>query len=59
VQLFELFGPHGKPERFTEFSLPAVIVFRELRRPKTFTFGSRPKDLEEKLERLRAELDRS
>ena len=56
VQLFELFGPHGKPEQFTELSLPAVIVFRQLRRPKTFTFGSRPKDLDVKFESLREEL---
>jgi hypothetical protein len=59
VQLFELFGPHGKPEQFTEGSLPAVVVFRQLHRPKQFTFGSRSKDLDKKLERLREELDPS
>jgi hypothetical protein len=57
VQLFEVFGPHGMPEQFTEHSLPSVIVFKQLRRPKRFTFGERSKDLEERLEQLRVELD--
>lgn len=57
VQLYQVFGPHGMPERFTEFSLPSVILFRQLRRPKTFTFGTRAKDLETRLEQLRAALD--
>jgi len=56
AQLFDVFGPHGMPEQFTRNSLPAVIVFRNLRRPKSFTFGNRSKDLEEKLDQLRAEL---
>jgi len=56
AQLFEIFGPHGMPEQFTQHSLPAVIVFRELRRPKTFTFGNRSKNLEEKLVQLHAAL---
>jgi hypothetical protein len=57
VQLFHVFGPQGMPERFTEHSLPAVIVFRQLRPPKRFTFRTRSKDLEATLEHLRAELD--
>lgn len=56
TQLYEVFGPHGMPERFTTDSLPAVILFRRLRRPKVFTFGARSKDPEEKLEQLRSEL---
>lgn len=56
VQLFDVFGPHGMPERFTESSLPAVIVFRRLRWPKRFTFGRRAKDLDARLEDLRSEL---
>ena len=57
VQLFEVFGPHGMPERFTEFSLPSVILFPQLQKPRTFNFGERAKDLDLRLERLRAELD--
>jgi hypothetical protein len=57
VQLFEVFGPHGMPEQFTEFSLPSVVVFRQLRRPKKFTFGARAKDLEARLEQLSAALE--
>jgi len=56
VQLFEVFGPHGMPEQFTAHSLPAVVVFRKLQRPKKFTFGEHCKDREGKLEELRAEL---
>jgi hypothetical protein len=56
VQLVEIFGPHGVPERFTVHSLPAVILFRKLRRPEKFFFGGRSKNCEEKIERLRAAL---
>jgi len=56
AQLFEIFGPHGVPERFTVYSLPAVIVFRKFHRPRKVTFGERSKDLEEKIEQLRAAL---
>jgi hypothetical protein len=55
-QLYEVFGPHGMPERFTVNSLPAVILFIKLRRPKVFTFGNHSKDREDKMERLRSEL---
>ena len=55
VQLVAIFGPHGVPERFTVHSLPAVILFRKLRRPEKFLFGDRSKN-EEKIERLRAAL---
>jgi hypothetical protein len=54
--LFREFGPRGKTESLTGNYLPAVIVFHPLHRPKLFTFGACSKDLEEKLERLRAEL---
>ena len=57
VQLFELFGPHPIPESFREHYLPAVVLFRGLRRPEKFTFGEGSKDREEKLERLRATLE--
>lgn len=56
AQLFQIFGPHAMPERFTPGNLPAVIVFKRLRSPKRFTFGKRSRQPEEKLERLRAEL---
>jgi hypothetical protein len=56
VQLFGIFGPHGIPERFTPYSLPAVILFEKLHRPKTFTFGERSKNREAKLEQLRSKL---
>ena len=56
AKLFREFGPRGKTESLTGNYLPAVIVFHQLHRPKLFTFGARSKDLEEKLERLRAEL---
>lgn len=57
VQLFDVFGPHGMPERFTEFALPSVIFFKQLRRPKTFNFGSRSEDPESRLDHLRSTLD--
>jgi hypothetical protein len=57
VQLFDVFGPHGMPEQFTESSLPSVIVFRQLRRPKKFNFGGRSRDLEARIEQLSAELE--
>jgi hypothetical protein len=56
VQLIQIFGPHGMPERFTVHSLPAVILFRRLHRPERFFFGGRSKNCEEKIERLRAAL---
>lgn len=56
AQLFEIFGPHPMPEFIRKSYLPYVVVFRELRRPKTFAFGERSKDREEKLEQLRTEL---
>jgi len=56
AQLFAIFGPHPIPERFMPSSLPAVIFFQRLRRPKVFTFGNRSKGLEEKLEQLRSAL---
>jgi hypothetical protein len=56
VQIFEIFGPHGMPERFTQYSLPAVILFRNLRLPRKFTFGEHCEDRETKLEQLRSEL---
>ncbi|MGB6473592.1 MAG: hypothetical protein WBF04_05865 [Candidatus Sulfotelmatobacter sp.] len=56
AQLVEIFGPHGVPARFTVHSLPAVIVFKKLRRPEKFLFGGRSKNFEEKIERLRATL---
>jgi len=56
VQLFNIFGPHAMPERFTPYSLPAVILFKRFRLPKKFTFGKRSKELEERLDQLRSEL---
>ena len=56
VQLFEIFGPKSIPEFFRKHSLPAVIVFRRLRLPQTWTFGERSQEREEKLEQLRAQL---
>jgi hypothetical protein len=56
VRMFWVFGPHGLPEQFTKATLPSVIVFRQLRQPKTFTFGTRAEDREKKIEELRAEL---
>lgn len=57
VQLFEVFGPHGMPEQFTAYSLPAIIVFRQFRRPLLFTLGKRSKDPDQKLEQLRSALE--
>jgi hypothetical protein len=54
-QLFEIFGPQAMPERFRERSLPAVILFRKLHRPKKIIFGD-SKECEAKLGQLRAEL---
>jgi hypothetical protein len=56
AQLYEIFGPHGMPERFTEGSLPSAIVFRKLHWPRTFNFGTDCKDREDKLEVLCAVL---
>jgi len=59
VQLFDAFGPHWMPEQFTEFSLPSVIVFRKLRRPKRFNFGKRSKENEAILDQLQTALELS
>jgi len=56
AKLFQEFVPRGKTESMTMRYLPAVIVFRKLRRPRLFTFGARSKDIEERLEQLRAAL---
>lgn len=56
VQLFNIFGPHAIPERFTPHSLPAVILFKKFRLPKKFTFGERSKEREARLERLSGDL---
>ena len=39
VQLFRCFGPQPTAEIFLPQSLPAVIVLRKFRLPRTFTFG--------------------
>ena len=56
AQLFEIFGPQAMPASFRRHSLPSVIFFRRLHRPKKFSFGERSKECEAKLEQLRAEL---
>jgi hypothetical protein len=56
AQIFAIYGPHPIPERFMPGSLPAVIFFKRLRRPKVFNFGNHFKHHEDELERLRSEL---
>jgi len=58
VHLYTLFGPMSIPQRLTPGVLPAVIVFRRFRWPKTFSFGQRSKELEERMVLLRSELAR-
>ena len=57
VQLFDIFGPHPIPEMFMSLCLPAVIVVKRNRKPKTFVFGPR-KDCDVLLDQLSAELSR-
>jgi hypothetical protein len=56
-QLFEMFGPQGIPERFTAHSLPAVLLFRQLRHPERFLFGTHSRDTEENFQRLQVVLE--
>jgi hypothetical protein len=55
TQLFHCFGPQPIPAHFTTLFLPAVIVVRKFKWPKTFTFGERSKR-EENLAALRCVL---
>lgn len=56
VQLFEMFGPRGIPERFTARSLPAALLFRQLRNPERFLFGTHSRDIEDNFQRFRQAL---
>jgi len=56
ARLFWQFGPIPMPPRFTPNFLPAVLVLKKFRWPKTFSFGRHSKDCELKFDRLLAEL---
>jgi hypothetical protein len=56
VQFFDCFGPRSIPEHLTPGLLPAVILVRKFRWPKTFSFGTRSKEPIEKMNLLRSEL---
>jgi hypothetical protein len=56
VQFFDHFGPMSIPERFMPGLLPAVILLRKFRWPKTFSFGTRSREPVEKMNLLRSEL---
>jgi hypothetical protein len=59
ARLFWAFGPIAIPPRFTPDHLPAVLLLRPFRRPKTFSFGRRSKDPESKFAELLAALKSS
>jgi hypothetical protein len=56
VQFFHHFGLTSIPERFTPDFLPAVILLRTFRWPKTFSFGKRSREPVEKMNVLCSEL---
>jgi hypothetical protein len=56
VQFFDCFGPKSIPEHLTPGLLPAVILLRKFRWPKTFSFGKRSREPVEKMNLLRLEL---
>lgn len=56
ARLFWAFGPIPIPARFTADYLPAVLLLRSFRRPKTFSFGRLSKDRDSKFDELVAAL---
>ena len=56
VRAYEAFGPRSIPEQFTTGLLPAIIVLKKFKWPRTFAFGSRCQELELKWEQLLAAL---
>ena len=56
TRLFWSFGPIPKPDIWIPHYLPAVLVLRKFRRPKTFSFGKMSKDPNLQFERLISEL---
>ena len=56
VRAFEAFGPRSIPEQFTPGLLPAIIVLKKFRWPRTFAFGPRCQEPDLKWEQLLATL---